>query len=74
MFVYLNRTKRTKMKPIQNWLDEYAESHQNPANIKIHWICVPLIMLSIIGLLANIQLNVNILSAYLPCPHKLDQS
>ena len=64
MFVNLNRTKRTKMKPIQNWLDEYAESHQNPTNIKIHWICVPLIMLSIIGLLANIQLNVNILSAY----------
>ena len=64
MFVNLNRTKRTKMKPIQNWLDEYAESHQNPANIKIHWICVPLIMLSIIGLLANIQINVNILSAY----------
>ena len=52
------------MKPIQKWLDEYAESHQNPTNIKIHWICVPLIMLSIIGLLANIQLNVNILSAY----------
>ena len=64
MSVNLNRTKRTKMKPIQNWLDEYAESHQNPTNIKIHWICVPLIMLSIIGLLANIQLNVNILSAY----------
>ena len=52
------------MKPIQSWLDEYAESHQNPANIKIHWICVPLIMLSIIGLLANIQLNVNILSTF----------
>ena len=52
------------MKPIQNWLDDYAESHRNPTNIKIHWICVPLIMLSIIGLLANIQLNVEILSAY----------
>ena len=52
------------MKPIQNWLDDYAESHRNPTNIKIHWICIPLIMLSIIGLLANIQLNVEILSAY----------
>jgi len=52
------------MKPIQNWLDEYAESHQHPANIKIHWICVPLIMLSIIGLLANIQININVVSAY----------
>ena len=50
------------MKPIQSWLDEYAESHQDPTNIKIHWICVPLIMLSIIGLLANIKIN--ILSAY----------
>ena len=52
------------MKPIQNWLDEYAESHQHPVNIKIHWICVPLIMLSIIGLLASIQININVLSAY----------
>ena len=43
MVVNLDITKRTKMKPVQNWLDEYAESHQNPANIKIHWICVPLI-------------------------------
>ena len=64
MFENLNRTKRTKMKPIQNWLDEYAESHQHPVNIKIHWICVPLIMLSIIGLLASIQININVLSAY----------
>ena len=51
------------MKPVQSWLDEYAESHQNPVNIKIHWICVPLIMISIIGLLANIPLNFKILSA-----------
>ena len=52
------------MKPIQNWLNEYAESHKHPVNIKIHWICVPLIMLSIIGLLANIQIHINVLSAY----------
>ena len=51
-------------KNIHDWLNAYGISHQNPTNIKIHWICVPLIMLSIIGLLANIQLNVNILSAY----------
>ena len=48
------------MKSVQNWLDEYAESHQHPTNIKIHWICVPLIMLSIIGLLANIQILIGI--------------
>lgn len=39
------------MKSIQSWLDEYGESHQNATNKTIHWICVPLIMLSIIGLL-----------------------
>jgi uncharacterized membrane protein YGL010W len=38
------------MKGIQSWLDEYGVSHQNPTNKAIHWICVPLIMFSIIGL------------------------
>ena len=42
------------MKPIQNWLDEYGESHQNKINKKIHWICVPAIMFSLIGLLWSI--------------------
>jgi uncharacterized membrane protein YGL010W len=32
-------------------LDEYASSHQNPFNKKIHIICVPTIMFSILGLL-----------------------
>ena len=48
------------MKSVQQWLNEYAESHQHPTNIKIHWVCVPLIMLSIIGLLANIKFKFNI--------------
>ncbi|MGB5587430.1 MAG: Mpo1-like protein, partial [Gammaproteobacteria bacterium] len=34
------------MKPVQQWLDEYGESHQNPTNKIIHWICVPVIALS----------------------------
>ena len=38
------------MKGIQDWLDDYGVSHQNPINKAIHWICVPLIMFSIIGL------------------------
>ena len=37
-------------KSIQTWLDEYSESHQNSLNKKIHWICVPSIMLSLLGL------------------------
>lgn len=38
------------MKGIQSWLDDYGVSHQNPTNKAIHWVCVPLIMFSIIGL------------------------
>ncbi|EMN72849.1 PF06127 domain protein, partial [Leptospira interrogans serovar Bataviae str. UI 08561] len=29
------------MKSVETWLDEYGESHQNPINKNIHWICVP---------------------------------
>ena len=39
------------MKPIQQWLDEYSVCHQNPINKKIHWICVPLIVWSLLALL-----------------------
>ena len=34
--------------------DQYSESHQNPTNKIIHWICVPLIVFSIIGLVSAI--------------------
>ena len=44
-------------KTVQDWLDEYGESHQNPINKSIHWVCVPLIMLSLIGLLWHIPQN-----------------
>ncbi|MBU6510056.1 MAG: DUF962 domain-containing protein [Gammaproteobacteria bacterium] len=39
------------MRAIQNWLDEYGASHRTPTNKSIHWVCVPLIVLSIVGLL-----------------------
>ena len=39
------------MRPVQAWLDEYGESHLNPVNKTLHWICVPLIVLSLIGML-----------------------
>lgn len=39
---------------IESWLSEYEESHINPTNKKIHWICVPLIFFSIFGLLRSI--------------------
>ena len=39
------------MRPVNEWLDEYAESHQNPTNKLLHWICVPVIVISVIGIL-----------------------
>jgi len=58
------------MKTIQQWLSEYGESHKNETNKTIHWICVPSIFFSLVGLLygvklpfviAGIQLNVAII-------------
>ena len=43
-------------KNINDWVDSYAESHQNSTNKKIHWICVPLIMFSLLGLLSAVKL------------------
>jgi uncharacterized membrane protein YGL010W len=42
------------MRRIDALLSEYGESHQNETNKAIHWICVPLIFLSVIGLIASI--------------------
>ncbi len=45
-------------KSIQWYLDKYGESHQNRTNKIIHWVCVPLIMFSLIGLLFAIPFPV----------------
>ena len=42
------------MKSIETWINEYGESHQNPTNKLIHWVCVPLIMLSLLALMGEI--------------------
>ncbi|QTD38259.1 DUF962 domain-containing protein [Polaribacter batillariae] len=42
------------MKTAQQWFDEYAVNHQNETNKKIHYVCVPLIFFSAIGLLMSI--------------------
>lgn len=44
------------MRTIQNWLTEYGESHKNETNKLIHWICVPAIFFSLVGLLYSIKL------------------
>ncbi len=47
------------MKSIHTWLDEYGVSHQNSTNKLIHWICVPAIFFSIVGLSYCVKLNFN---------------
>jgi len=42
------------MRPIHAWLAEYGESHRHPVNKAVHWVCVPLIMLSLVALFAAI--------------------
>ena len=44
------------MKTINQWLDEYGESHKNETNKTIHWVCVPTIFFTIVGLFYCIKL------------------
>ena len=45
-------------KAIDSLLEKYGESHQNGINKFIHWICVPSIMFSLLGLLYAIPFPV----------------
>jgi uncharacterized membrane protein YGL010W len=39
------------MRTVTEWLGEYGASHENPTNELLHWVCVPLIVLTLFGLL-----------------------
>lgn len=39
------------MKSADQWFEEYGESHRNPVNKMVHWICVPLIFWSVVAIL-----------------------
>jgi uncharacterized membrane protein YGL010W len=39
------------MKTTDEWLAEYARNHRDDTNKAIHWICVPVIVVSLVGLL-----------------------
>lgn len=39
------------MRSVDDWLRSYGESHTHPVNCRLHRICVPLIILSLVGLL-----------------------
>ncbi|HMN44290.1 MAG TPA: DUF962 domain-containing protein [Povalibacter sp.] len=39
------------MRTVNQWLGEYGESHRDPTNKLLHWICVPAIVVSLVGML-----------------------
>lgn len=38
------------MRSVADWLGEYGESHLDPTNKLLHWVCVPLIVLALMGM------------------------
>ena len=46
------------MQTADKLFDEYAESHQNSVNKGLHWLCVPSILLSLMGLILSIPVPV----------------
>jgi len=48
--------KCLKVMTVNEWFEKYGESHQNPINKTIHWICIPLIMFSLMGMLWSVPL------------------
>lgn len=42
-------------RPIDSLLARYADSHRNPVNERIHFVCVPAIVLSLLGILWSIH-------------------
>jgi len=55
------------MRTVTDWLSEYGTSHRNPVNKLLHWICVPLIVLTVFGLLWSLPVPdlVSSISAWL---------
>ena len=46
------------MKTATAWFDHYAESHQNKTNKLIHWIAIPIILTTTLGLMQAIPFPV----------------
>ena len=42
------------MRSATTWFEMYAESHTNPLNKAIHWVCIPVILVATLGLIQSI--------------------
>jgi uncharacterized membrane protein YGL010W len=56
-------------KTIEQWLQEYGQSHVNRTNKIIHFICVPAIFWSIVGLLYSLSAGFTVAGVPLTSAH-----
>ncbi|HTF42799.1 MAG TPA: Mpo1-like protein [Terriglobales bacterium] len=54
---------RAPRKSADQWFAEYGESHHDHANETIHWICVPVIFFSVMGLLWSLPVPAALVTA-----------
>ncbi|WP_373921675.1 Mpo1 family 2-hydroxy fatty acid dioxygenase [Undibacterium cyanobacteriorum] len=47
--------QKQEMREVIRLLSHYAESHRNPTNEKIHFVCVPVIVWTVLGLVWSIH-------------------
>ena len=61
-------------RPIDSLLATYAESHRNPRNELIHFICVPAIVFALLGMLWSVQPWLALLVGFLSMPYYIKLS
>jgi len=47
----MNAIPSDTRREVDRWLGNYSEDHRNPTNIMVHWVCVPLILWTVMALL-----------------------
>ncbi|MGQ0798582.1 MAG: Mpo1 family 2-hydroxy fatty acid dioxygenase [Pseudomarimonas sp.] len=45
----MNATYTDQRRPVDQYLGNYSEDHRNPTNQIIHWLCVPVIVWSVVA-------------------------
>lgn len=64
-FLSLSTLVSPPRKTADEWFAEYGESHQDPTNELIHWICVPTLFFAVVGFIWIVPVPAT-LSAALP--------
>lgn len=54
---------------LHGWIERYEAFHQHPINQRLHWVCIPLIVMSLIGLLWCVRLPIPATETWYPAPN-----